>query len=142
MNPACARVTPDEATPQTDKMCVRENLTQIDQVSSFKPSCSFDAAPRILRLYGQGRLVFPRDAAWAELRAHFDELPGERQIVVLDVESVQTSCGFGVPRYEFKSKRRALQEWAQSKGEEALAEYRRKNNRVSIDGLVSETVES
>jgi hypothetical protein len=104
--------------------------------------CSFDAAPRILRLYGQGRLVFPRDAAWAELRAHFDELPGERQIVVLDVESVQTSCGFGVPRYEFKSKRRALQEWAQSKGEEALAEYRRKNNRVSIDGLVSETVES
>lgn len=104
--------------------------------------CSFDAAPRILRLFGRGRLVFPRDAAWAELRAHFDELPGERQIVVLDVESVQTSCGFGVPRYDFKCNRSALRDWAQSEGEAALAEYRRKNNRVSIDGLESETVES
>jgi hypothetical protein len=45
MNPACARVTRDKAMPQTDKMCVRENLTQIDQVSSFKPSSPIHGAP-------------------------------------------------------------------------------------------------
>jgi hypothetical protein len=104
--------------------------------------CSFDAAPAILRLYGRGRLVFPRDPAWVELRPLWGDLPGERQIVVLDVESLQTSCGFGVARYEFKGERLALRDWAEAKGEEALTAYRRKHNRLSIDGFASETTDT
>ncbi len=102
--------------------------------------CSFDAAPRVLRLYGRGRLIFPRDAEWAELRPLWGDLPGERQIIVLQVDSLQTSCGFGVPHYEFKEERSALCDWAVAKGDEKLVEYRRTHNRVSIDGFVSETV--
>ena len=59
--------------------------------------CAFDRTALILRLYGRGRAVLPQDAGWDTLAAHFTLLPGTRQIFVIDVESVQTSCGWGVP---------------------------------------------
>lgn len=104
--------------------------------------CSFGAKPLILRLYGKGRLIFPRDEAWAEWSALFPDLPGARQIVVLDVESLQSSCGFGVPVAEggFR-KRDTLEEYCINKGEEGLINYRREKNARSIDGLPSDTVE-
>ena len=64
--------------------------------------CSFSESPLILRLYGRGRVVRAGDAEWDGLRAHFPAYPGERQIVVLEVESAQTSCGFAVPVFELK----------------------------------------
>src|SRR5215813_6721601 len=64
--------------------------------------CSFQDKPLILRLYGRGRVVRPRDAQWQELRPQFPPLPGERQIIVLDIESVMTTCGFAVPLYEYQ----------------------------------------
>ncbi|HEX8339228.1 MAG TPA: pyridoxamine 5'-phosphate oxidase family protein [Pyrinomonadaceae bacterium] len=97
--------------------------------------CSFSEQPLILRVYGRGRVVLPGDAEWAALRPHFPALPGERQIVLLEVESAQTSCGFAVPVYELKEERRMLVEWTLKKGEEGIREYRREKNRVSIDGL-------
>jgi hypothetical protein len=97
--------------------------------------CSFSESPLILRLYGRGRVVRPRDEDWDALRAHFPALPGERQIVVLELESAQTSCGFAVPVYELKGERQMLVEWTLRKGEDGLREYRREKNRVSIDGL-------
>ena len=97
--------------------------------------CSFSESPLILRLYGQGRVVRPGDAEWDGLRAHFPTYPGERQIVVLDIESGQTSCGFAVPVYELKAERQMLVEWTLKKGEDGMREYRREKNRVSIDGL-------
>ncbi len=102
--------------------------------------CSFGKAAMILRLYGRGRLVFPRDAEWATLHGHFPTLPGERQIVLLDVEAVQTSCGFGVPRYKFVEQRETLPKWAAQQGEAKMEDYRREKNSVSIDGLPSDTV--
>ena len=59
--------------------------------------CSFDTQPVILRLYGQGRVIRPRDAEWHALSGHFPPLTGSRQIMLIRVESVQTSCGYGVP---------------------------------------------
>ena len=97
--------------------------------------CSFTEQPLILRIYGRGRVVRPGDEDWAELRPHFPALPGERQIVLIEVESAQTSCGFAVPVYELKEERRRLVEWTLSKGEEGIRAYRREKNRVSIDGL-------
>ncbi len=100
--------------------------------------CSFEGAPLILRLYGKGRLVRPQDAQWESLHGLFPPLPGARQIVILDIESVQTSCGFGVPIYEYQDERSELIHWAVKKGEGGLRLYRDEKNRRSIDGLAIE----
>jgi hypothetical protein len=59
--------------------------------------CSFEDEPRIVRLYGRGRVIRPRDPAWEEMHFFFRSYPGERQIIVLDIESIVTTCGFAVP---------------------------------------------
>ncbi len=96
--------------------------------------CSFDKTPLIMRLYGSGQPVRPGDDEWDSLHANFTPEPGTRQIIVLDVDSVQTSCGFAVPMYEFAGERDTLRRFAEKTGEEGMEEYRRSNNRVSIDG--------
>jgi hypothetical protein len=97
--------------------------------------CSFEGKPLILRIHGRGRVVRPRDAGWAGLKAHFPTLPGERQIVLLDIESVMTTCGFAVPLFEYQGERSQLLEYATKKGEEGMERYRRECNQKSIDGL-------
>lgn len=103
--------------------------------------CSFDEAPLILRLYGSGRAVQPRSADWNALRAQFHDLPGERQIIELVVDSVQTSCGYAVPQYVYAGERDTLARWAEKKGAGGLLEYWREKNRTSIDGLPSGLLE-
>jgi hypothetical protein len=97
--------------------------------------CSFSEKPLILRLYGQGRAVRRRDEEWQNLHAQFCPMLGERQIIVLDIESVQTSCGFAVPVFELKKERPTLTEWAARKGEEGIEKYWEEKNQVSIDKL-------
>ena len=100
--------------------------------------CAFVGPPLILRLYGQGHALLRGRPAYCELLASsFSNLepPGARQIVVLDVDLVQTSCGYGVPLFEYTGERPTLQRWAEAKGEEGLEEYRRSKNAFSIDGL-------
>lgn len=97
--------------------------------------CSFDAEPMILRVYGRGELVCPADPQWTLLRPAFPGYPGARGIVVLDIESVQTSCGFAVPLMDYRGERGDLVRWTERKGEEGLRRYRRQRNRSSIDGL-------
>src|SRR5262245_55861547 len=97
--------------------------------------CAFEGAPRILRLHGRGAVLVPGDSGFAELIERFPANPGTRSIVRVALDRVSTSCGFGVPSYEFDSDREALERWALSKGPEGLAEYRSKKNRSSIDGL-------
>jgi hypothetical protein len=53
----------------------------------------------------------------------------------MDVDSLQTSCGFGVPEMTFVRHRETLNQWCEKKGPEALVEYERTKNRKSIDGL-------
>lgn len=97
--------------------------------------CSFTTKPLILRLYGKGRVLRPRDPEWNEWHARFLSISGERQIILLAVETVQTSCGMAVPFYDFVSERRSLADWAEKQGTEKLDEYRRQKNQISIDGL-------
>ena len=99
--------------------------------------CSFAAKPLILRIYGQGRVARPSDDQWDELAVHFQILPGTRQIIHLEVESVQTSCGYAVPRYDLRQERNTLTRWAEKKGPEGIAEYQRQRNATSIDGLTT-----
>lgn len=103
--------------------------------------CSFSQKPLILRLYGHGKVIRPRHEEWSTFYSHFTPLPGERQIVVLSVDSVQTSCGYGVPIYEFQEERKSLMEWAIKKGEQGVHEYWEAKNLKSIDGLPTKLLE-
>lgn len=96
--------------------------------------CAFEGPPRILRLYGTGEVVLPGQGEWAGLAARFPEYPGVRQIIVADVERVQTSCGFAVPLMEYAGQRDTLLRWAEAKGD-GLHRYRQEKNSRSIDGL-------
>lgn len=104
--------------------------------------CSFDTQPLILRLYGRGRVIRTRDADWATWSTHFPPLVGARQIVVVTVESVQTSCGYGVPLYRYEGERNTLLRWAEKKGPHGLAEYWQRKNQISLDGLPTALLES
>lgn len=97
--------------------------------------CAFEGPPLILRLYSQGRSVQPHHAEWNELRQSFGPtMPGERQLIIGEIESVQTSCGYGVPLYDHHGDRKQLEEWAERKGEAGVEQYRNEKNAVSIDG--------
>ena len=100
--------------------------------------CAFEGAPMILRLYGRGH-VLPRGSAdYARLLADdFGgvEPAGARQMVVLDIDLVQTSCGYAVPHFDYQEERPGLLRWAESKGEAGLDAYRREKNARSMDGL-------
>jgi hypothetical protein len=97
--------------------------------------CAFEGAPLILRLYGRGRVVLPDMAEWPDLAALFPTIPGTRQIIVADLDRIQTSCGTGVPLYDWRSHRDEMVTWATKKGEAGMVAYRQEKNRISIDGL-------
>jgi hypothetical protein len=98
--------------------------------------CAFDGAPLIFRMYGRGRAVHPRDDEWSQLRPLFGPaLPGERQLILAEIESVQTSCGFAVPFFDYVDERDQLIRWAEKKGPDGVAAYWREHNEKSIDGL-------
>lgn len=97
--------------------------------------CSFDESPLILRLYGRSRVVLMGDTEWDMLRPRFPSLQGARQIICLAIDSVQTSCGYAVPRYEYLGERETYPRWAEKKGAAGLRDYQRTRNVTSIDGL-------
>jgi len=97
--------------------------------------CSFEGPPRILRLFGKGKVVLPNMPEWDDYAANFQLYPGLRQIIVAEISRVQTSCGFGVPLMNYEGQRDAAIRWATAKGESGLAEYRATKNGASIDGL-------
>jgi hypothetical protein len=100
--------------------------------------CAFQGPPLILRLYGRGRIHLRGGPKYARLLSEaFDgaEPPGARQIVTLDFDLVQTSCGYGVPLYDYGGERENLVRWAETRGPDGMDEYRREKNAVSIDGL-------
>ncbi len=97
--------------------------------------CAFAGDPKILRLYGTARAIHRSDAEWAELAALFPPLPGARQVFDLAIDLVQTSCGFGVPFFDYAGEREQLNEWAHRKGEAGIRQYWADRNSVSLDGL-------
>jgi len=100
--------------------------------------CSFDKAPRILRLFGQGQTILPGSAVGESLRPKFPaDYAGVRQIIAADIYQVQTSCGFAVPLMQFAQERDTLLRSHTAKGEDALAQYRIEKNSVSVDGLTT-----
>ena len=100
--------------------------------------CAFEGVPMILRLYGRGTSHPRGSARYAALVAEVfggAEPAGARQVVHLAVDLVQTSCGFGVPLFDYVAERESLTRWAESKDEADLVAYRRQKNATSLDGL-------
>ncbi|MGF0117513.1 pyridoxamine 5'-phosphate oxidase family protein [Promicromonospora sp. Marseille-Q5078] len=97
--------------------------------------CAFDGPPNIVRLHGRGRVVTLYDDEFASWAGRFTERRGARAVIVVDVERVSDSCGYGVPLLEYGGERDLLPQYMDRKGDEGQADYRRRKNRTSIDGL-------
>lgn len=97
--------------------------------------CAFEGPPNIVRLHGQGRVVFLDDEDYPAWAARFAEQRGARAVIVVDVDRVSDSCGYGVPFLDYVGERELLPQFMDRKGPDGQAEYRRRKNRASIDGL-------
>ena len=97
--------------------------------------CAFEGPPRIVRLQGSGEAVMAADPRCAQLLAHFEEHPGVRAVIVVEVDRISDSCGYGVPEMQLVGERTQLTDWAKRKGPEGLTEYQLDRNAQSIDGL-------
>ncbi|MBR8826613.1 MAG: pyridoxamine 5'-phosphate oxidase family protein [Gomphosphaeria aponina SAG 52.96 = DSM 107014] len=95
--------------------------------------CSFTHQPL--------RVIRKKNEEWLQLSPLFPSLPGERQIIILELELIQTSCGYAVPIYEFQSERDTLITWAKNKGSEGIKEYWEAKNTTSIDGMPTHLLE-
>ncbi len=96
--------------------------------------CAFDTPALIMRLYGRGVAVLPQDDGFAALAERFPKLPGVRQLFVIRVETVQTSCGWGVPRMTLEAERQTLVKYhRQIDPDERMAKIAERTR--SIDGL-------
>ncbi len=96
---------------------------------------SFDQRPRIVRLHGRGRVALSEDPVFAEVVADHPAHPGTRAVIVVDVDRVSDSCGFGVPVMEFVAERDLLRRDGERRGPAGLQAYRVAKNAASIDGL-------
>lgn len=97
--------------------------------------CAFEGKPMILRLYGTAQIFHNRDEKFQEYFRLFQDFTGARQIIEMDVDLVQTSCGFAVPLMDFKEERTILTNWADKQGEEGIKNYWAEKNMKSIDGF-------
>ncbi len=96
--------------------------------------CAFEGAPLILRIYGRAKTYHPRDAFYQDFINLFPKTAGARQLIDIEVEMVQTSCGMGIPFFDFKEERNQLKQWAEDKGPQKIEEYWIERNTKSLDG--------
>jgi hypothetical protein len=101
--------------------------------------CAVDGPPLILRLYGRGphrpaRRPRVRVTAGSSSSAAAEPL-GARQMMRLDFDLVKTSCGYGVPFYDYRGERETMDKWASAKGVDGIEAYWRDKNLESMDGL-------
>lgn len=97
--------------------------------------CSFDSRPKIVRLHGRGSVALPGDPSFDDVVARHPGHPSTRAVIVVDVEWVSDSCGYGVPMMELVGERDLLRVKASKRGPDGLAAYRTEHNAYSIDGL-------
>jgi len=97
--------------------------------------CAFQGPPNIFRLYGAGHTVEPHEMEFGVLADNFPPNDSVRSIIVVDVNRVTDSCGYGVPFFKYEGERPQLHAWARKQGPEGLQAYRQRKNKHSIDGL-------
>ena len=103
--------------------------------------CAFEGKPLILRLYGNAKIYHERDTEFHTFSGLFPENVGARQIIEMEVDLVQTSCGYAVPFMDFKEERTVLNSWAEKQGKENIEAYWKNKNTTSIDGFETKILE-
>lgn len=103
--------------------------------------CVFAGKPLILRLYGEAIIYHHRDKKFHEYIKLFPENVGSRQIIEMDVELVQISCGYAVPFMDFREERTTLNTWAEKLGKDRIKTYWENKNTTSIDGFETHILE-
>ncbi len=98
--------------------------------------CAFEGDALILRVYGQAKIIHPRDPEWETVLADFPKVAGSRQIFDMTIDLVQTSCGTGVPNMEFVKSRaeEELLPFYADMGPEGVKKYWGRKNVKSVDG--------
>lgn len=119
---------------------------------------AFQGPPRILRLYGKGRVIergtpeFDRLMSTGGPEYGFPPpqmLPGARAIIWLDITRIGTSCGYAVPYMKFEGNRNTLNDEFEKREEgdaatddphslhfrKGLQSYWAAKNSWSLDGL-------
>ncbi len=100
--------------------------------------CAFEGPPLILRLYGRGEVIQRGSGDYQALLAEWfgnEEPLGARQMIRLDFDLVQTSCGYGVPFHDYVGERPTMDKWAEAKGPDGIDAYQREKNQKSLDGF-------
>ncbi|MFQ6547345.1 pyridoxamine 5'-phosphate oxidase family protein [Aestuariibius sp. 2305UL40-4] len=99
--------------------------------------CAFEGDALILRVYGRADILHPRDVGWDAAAADFPSMAGSRQIFDVTIDSVQTSCGTGVPLMAYQGQRAGeeLLPYYEEIGPEGVDAYWRKKNTETIDGF-------
>jgi len=103
--------------------------------------CAFEGKPLILRLYGQAKIYHQRDLEFHQYIDLFPANTGSRQIIEMEVDLVQTSCGFAVPFMDFKEERGTLNAWSSKQGADGIEEYWERKNTKSLDGFETRILE-
>lgn len=103
--------------------------------------CDFEGAPLILRTYGDARVLHQADPEWQQYCELFPATVAARQIFILDISQVQSSCGMSVPYFDYKGDRDALANWSEKKGKSGIEAYWYNRNQQSLNGFDTEIVE-
>lgn len=102
--------------------------------------CAFEGRPLILRAYGNAKVLHQNDEGWEKACALFPHSIAVRQIYILDIHMVQSSCGMSVPYFTYESDREDLAKWSERQGKAGIEKYWEKKNQHSIDGFETEIV--
>ena len=97
--------------------------------------CAFEGDPLILRVYGKAKTIHRQDKEWNINYRQFPQNNGARNIFLVEIESVQTSCGFAVPLMKYQKNRTILTDWSAKKNDNEIKSYWEEKNVTSIDGL-------
>jgi len=96
-----------------------------------------------MRLFGHGRVLRVNspeyeavfEAQYSPENCDIYNARGIRAIILIDVFKVGTSCGWGVPFFEYKGPRETLQRLSGKRTEEQMAGFWAQLNTTSLDGL-------
>lgn len=96
---------------------------------------AFDGPPRIVRVYGEGSVHLPSTKRYNQLVKLFPQRRAIRSVITIEVERVQDSCGYSVPKMQFVEDRSQLDAWVDKRTDADIAAYLVEKNTMSIDGL-------
>src|SRR5262249_3485973 len=77
--------------------------------------CAFDGPAKIVRLHGRGTIHLPGEASYEQWKSLYQDMPGARGIVSIDVARISDSCGHSIPKYQYVEDRDLLTKWAVNK---------------------------